>query len=98
MLFVIGEPLRFLNEGLINWLDGMTGTNAIILGAIIGAMVSFDLGGPINKAAYTFCIGAMASGNIVPYAAFASVKMVSAFSVTGATIFGKNILQNKNKK
>jgi len=52
-------------------------------------MVSFDLGGPINKAAYTFCIGAMASGNFVPYATFASVKMVSAFSITGATIIGK---------
>jgi len=98
MLFVIGEPLRFLNEGLINWLDGMTGTNAIILGAIIGAMVSFDLGGPINKAAYTFCIGAMASGNIVPYAAFASVKMVSAFSVTGATIFGKKYFTKQEQE
>lgn len=89
MLFVIGKPLAFLNEGLINWLQGMSGANAIILGALIGAMVSFDLGGPINKAAYTFCIGAMASGNFVPYATFASVKMVSAFSITGATIVGK---------
>ncbi|MDU9694444.1 PTS 2-O-a-mannosyl-D-glycerate transporter subunit IIABC [Priestia aryabhattai] len=89
MLFVIGKPLAFLNEGLISWLQGMSGTNAIILGALIGAMVSFDLGGPINKAAYTFCIGAMASGNFVPYATFASVKMVSAFSITGATIIGK---------
>ncbi|WP_261133336.1 PTS 2-O-a-mannosyl-D-glycerate transporter subunit IIABC [Bacillus sp. Marseille-Q3570] len=89
MLFVVGEPLAALNSGLINWLEGMSGANAILLGAIIGAMVSFDLGGPVNKAAYTFCIGAMASGNIMPYAAFASVKMVSAFGVTGATIFGK---------
>ncbi|HWO78721.1 MAG TPA: PTS 2-O-a-mannosyl-D-glycerate transporter subunit IIABC [Bacillus sp. (in: firmicutes)] len=88
MLFVVGEPLAALNSGLIQWLEGMSGANAFILGAILGAMVSFDLGGPVNKAAYTFCIGAMASGNIVPYAAFASVKMVSAFSVTGATIIG----------
>ncbi|MEH7611659.1 fructose-specific PTS transporter subunit EIIC [Gottfriedia acidiceleris] len=56
MLFVIGKPLAFLNEGLIGWLNGMSGTNAIILGAILGAMVSFDLGGPVNKAAYTFCM------------------------------------------
>ncbi|ARI76268.1 PTS 2-O-a-mannosyl-D-glycerate transporter subunit IIABC [Halobacillus mangrovi] len=89
MLFVIGEPLAALNQGLISWLEGMSGKNAILLGVILGAMVSFDLGGPVNKAAYTFCIGAMASGNIMPYAAFASVKMVSAFGVTGATIFGK---------
>ncbi|MFF2875059.1 PTS 2-O-a-mannosyl-D-glycerate transporter subunit IIABC [Gottfriedia sp. NPDC057991] len=98
MLFVIGKPLAFLNEGLIDWLNGMSGTNAIILGAILGAMVSFDLGGPVNKAAYTFCIGAMASGNIVPYAAFASVKMVSAFSVTGATIIGKHLFSEQEKE
>ena len=89
MLFVIGEPLAALNNGLINWLESLSGGNAIILGVILGAMVSFDLGGPVNKAAYAFCIGAMASGNIMPYAAFASVKMVSAFGVTGATIIGK---------
>ncbi|MFG6147748.1 PTS 2-O-a-mannosyl-D-glycerate transporter subunit IIABC [Halobacillus sp. B23F22_1] len=91
MLFVIGEPLAFLNNGLISWLEGLSGGNAILLGAVIGAMVSFDLGGPVNKAAYTFCIGAMASGNIMPYAAFASVKMVSAFAVTGATIIARNL-------
>ncbi|MCA1020979.1 PTS 2-O-a-mannosyl-D-glycerate transporter subunit IIABC [Halobacillus litoralis] len=89
MLFVIGEPLAWVNNGLINWLGSLSGANALILGAILGAMVSFDLGGPVNKAAYTFCIGAMASGNFIPYAAFASVKMVSAFAVTGATVLGK---------
>ncbi|MBS4208520.1 PTS 2-O-a-mannosyl-D-glycerate transporter subunit IIABC [Bacillus sp. FJAT-50079] len=98
MLFVIGKPLAALNNGLIQWLDGMSGANAIILGAILGAMVSFDLGGPVNKAAYTFCIGAMASGNIVPYAAFASVKMVSAFSVTGATIIGKKYFTKQERE
>lgn len=98
MLFVIGKPLAFLNEGLIQWLNGMSGVNAIILGVILGAMVSFDLGGPVNKAAYTFCIGAMASGNFVPYATFASVKMVSAFSVTGATIVGKKYFTKQEQE
>lgn len=98
MLFVVGKPLAFLNTGLIEWLNGLSGANALILGAIIGAMVSFDLGGPVNKAAYTFCIGAMASGNIVPYAAFASVKMVSAFSVTGATILGKKYFTKQEQE
>ncbi|GGB69689.1 PTS 2-O-a-mannosyl-D-glycerate transporter subunit IIABC [Fictibacillus barbaricus] len=98
MLFVVGKPLAFLNTGLIEWLNGLSGANALILGAIIGAMVSFDLGGPVNKAAYTFCIGAMASGNIIPYAAFASVKMVSAFSVTGATILGKKYFTKQEQE
>jgi 2-O-A-mannosyl-D-glycerate PTS system EIIABC component len=98
MLFVIGKPLAWINLGLINWLGSLSGTNAIILGAILGAMVSFDLGGPVNKAAYTFCIGAMASGNFIPYAAFASVKMVSAFSITGATIIGKKYFTKQEQE
>ncbi|MFD9626671.1 PTS 2-O-a-mannosyl-D-glycerate transporter subunit IIABC [Peribacillus muralis] len=98
MLFVVGKPLALLNEGLLDWLQGMSGTNAIVLGAIIGAMVSFDLGGPINKAAYTFCIGAMASGNFIPYATFASVKMVSAFSITGATLIDKKNFTKQEKE
>ncbi|WP_026564302.1 PTS 2-O-a-mannosyl-D-glycerate transporter subunit IIABC [Bacillus sp. UNC41MFS5] len=98
MLFVIGKPLAMINQGLITWLGSLSGTNAIILGAILGAMVSFDLGGPVNKAAYTFCIGAMASGNFIPYATFASVKMVSAFSVTGATIIGKQYFTKQEQE
>jgi 2-O-A-mannosyl-D-glycerate PTS system EIIABC component len=98
MLFVIGEPLAWINQGLIKWLGSLSGTNALVLGAIIGAMVSFDLGGPVNKAAYTFCIGAMASGNFLPYATFASVKMVSAFSVTGATIIGKKYFTKQEQE
>jgi 2-O-A-mannosyl-D-glycerate-specific PTS system IIC component len=98
MLFVIGKPLAFFNQGLINWLNGLSGGNALLLGAIIGAMVSFDLGGPVNKAAYTFCIGAMANGNFIPYAAFASVKMVSAFSVTFATIIGKKYFDKQEQE
>ena len=98
MLFLVGKPLALANQGLISWLDSLSGANAILLGAILGAMVSFDLGGPVNKAAYTFCIGAMASGNIVPYAAFASVKMVSAFSVTGATIVGKKYFSKQEQE
>jgi 2-O-A-mannosyl-D-glycerate PTS system EIIABC component len=98
MLFVVGKPIAAANQGLLNWLSSLSGANALLLGAILGAMVSFDLGGPVNKAAYTFCIGAMASGNFIPYAAFASVKMVSAFSVTGATIIGKKYFTKQEQE
>ena len=98
MLFVVGKPVAALNNGLINWLNGMTGVNAILLGAIIGAMVSFDLGGALNKAAYTFGIGAIASGNFIPYAIFASVKMVSAFGVTIATVLGRDLFSESEKE
>ncbi len=96
MLFVIGKPVAALNIGMTNWLNEMSGGNAVILGAILGAMVSFDLGGPVNKAGYAFCIGAMANGNYMPYAAFASVKMVSAFTATISTmLFPKYYLEEE---
>lgn len=98
MFFVVGKPVAALNAGLIAWLGGMAGTNALLLGAILGIMVSFDLGGPVNKAAYTFCIGAMANGIIAPYAIFASVKMVSAFGVTFATsLFKKDFSKDEQE-
>lgn len=86
MLFVIGKPVAMLNQGLTDWLNGLSGSNALLLGAIIGIFVSFDLGGPVNKAAYAFCLGAMANGVYGPYAIFGSVKMVSAFTVTASTM------------
>lgn len=86
MFFLIGKPIAWLNQSLISFLGAMSGSNAALLGAIIGIMVSFDLGGPVNKAAYTFCVGAMAEGILMPYAAFASIKMVSAFAVTFSTL------------
>lgn len=86
MLFVIGEPVAWVNNSLTAWLNGLSGANALLLGAIIGFMCSFDLGGPVNKAAYAFCLGAMANGVYGPYAIFASVKMVSAFTVTASTL------------
>ncbi|MDR0298501.1 MAG: PTS 2-O-a-mannosyl-D-glycerate transporter subunit IIABC [Streptococcaceae bacterium] len=91
MLFIIGQPVAWLNTALLDFLKSMQGSNALLLGAIIGVMVSFDLGGPVNKAAYAFCLGAMASGNFIPYAIFASVKMVSAFSLSAAMFIKKDI-------
>lgn len=95
IFLVIGEPVAWINSTLINALSALSGTNAALLGAIIGIMVSFDLGGPVNKAAYAFCLGAMAEGVIVPYAVFASVKMVSGFAITIATLTNKDKFTNE---
>ena len=75
------------------WLNGLSGANALLLGAILGFMCSFDLGGPVNKASYAFCLGAMANGVYGPYAIFASVKMVSAFTVTASTMLAPNLFK-----
>ena len=93
MLFVIGEPVAWINNTLTAWLNSLSGANALLLGAIIGFMCSFDLGGPVNKAAYAFCLGAMANGVFGPYAIFASVKMVSAFTVTASTMLAPGLFK-----
>lgn len=94
MLFVIGEPVAWLNNTLTAWLNGLSGANALLLGAILGFMCSFDLGGPVNKASYAFCLGAMANGVYGPYAIFASVKMVSAFTVTASTLLAPKLFKS----
>ncbi|MGL5386235.1 MAG: PTS 2-O-a-mannosyl-D-glycerate transporter subunit IIABC [Enterobacterales bacterium] len=93
MLFVIGEPVAWLNNSLTSWLNSLSGTNALVLGALLGFMCSFDLGGPVNKAAYAFCLGAMANGVFGPYAIFGAVKMVSAFTVTASTLLAPRLFQ-----
>ncbi|MGL4885989.1 MAG: PTS 2-O-a-mannosyl-D-glycerate transporter subunit IIABC [Aeromonas veronii] len=93
MLFVIGQPVAWLNNSLTEWLNGLSGTNALVLGALLGFMCSFDLGGPVNKAAYAFCLGAMANGVYGPYAIFGAVKMVSAFTVTASTLLAPRLFQ-----
>lgn len=98
MLFVVGKPVAALNMGLTSYLDGLSGGNAMLLGAIIGAMVSFDLGGPVNKAAYAFSVGAMSNGNFMPYATFASCKMVSAFTTTAATKIAPQLYSEEEKQ
>ncbi|EFI5845554.1 PTS 2-O-a-mannosyl-D-glycerate transporter subunit IIABC [Escherichia coli] len=93
MLFVVGEPVAWINNSLTAWLNGLSGSNALLLGAILGFMCSFDLGGPVNKAAYAFCLGAMANGVYGPYAIFVSVKMVSAFTVTASTMHAPRLFK-----
>lgn len=86
MLFVIGKPIGAINTGLINWLKALEGINAIVLGAIIGAMTCFDMGGPVNKAAYAFVIGAMGAGLGTPYASMKAAISVPDFALALSTL------------
>ncbi len=90
MFFVIGGPTAWINTALTEFLSGLQGTNAALLGAVIGIMTSFDLGGPVNKAAYAFSVSVMSEGVLLPYAIFASVKMVSGFAITMTVILMKD--------
>lgn len=98
LLLIVGKPIAFINETLVNVLGGLSGSNAALLGVVLGIMVSFDLGGPVNKAAYAFCVAAMAEGVFMPYCAFASIKMVSAFAVTFATKFKKDLFTPEERE
>ncbi|MER6068866.1 fructose-specific PTS transporter subunit EIIC [Streptomyces sp. NPDC001817] len=60
MFVVVGKPIATAQKGLTDWLNGLTGTNAILLGALLGLMMCFDLGGPVNKVAYTFATAGIA--------------------------------------
>ncbi|MEW2510826.1 fructose-specific PTS transporter subunit EIIC [Streptomyces sp. NPDC046870] len=60
MFVVIGKPIASAQKGLTDWLGGLTGTNAVLLGALLGLMMCFDLGGPVNKVAYTFATAGIA--------------------------------------
>jgi PTS system fructose-specific IIC component len=75
MIYVIAPPVKWLNDGMNHWLLGMQGANAVVLGIILGAMMAFDMGGPINKAAYAFAVGLLASKIYAPMAAVMAAGM-----------------------
>jgi fructose PTS system EIIBC or EIIC component len=61
MVLFLGRPLAAAITGLTNWLNGLSGTSALLLGVLLGAMMAFDMGGPVNKAAYAFATAGLAS-------------------------------------
>jgi PTS system fructose-specific IIC component len=72
MIYVIGTPVAEALAAMTTWLKGMQTSNAIVLGAIIGAMMAFDMGGPVNKAAYTFATGLIATADNAVYGPMAA--------------------------
>lgn len=86
MAFVIGTPLAALNHGMESWLLSMSGTNKIVLAAVIGGMVGFDLGGPVNKAAVTTAMALLASGIYDPNTAAQVAIIVPPIGLGVATL------------
>lgn len=89
MIYVLGEPLAWLLTHLTDFLNNMGSVNALLLGLIIGAMMCFDLGGPVNKVAYTFAIGLLASQTYGPMAAAMAAGMVPALGMGMATLLAR---------
>jgi PTS system fructose-specific IIC component len=88
MLWLVG-PLSAFNNGLENWLGGMGTANMVLLGIILGAMMAVDMGGPINKAAFTFGIAMIDAGNFGPHAAVMAGGMVPPLGIALATTLFK---------
>lgn len=86
MAFVIGTPLAALNHGMEHWLLSMSGTNKVLLAAVIGGMVGFDLGGPVNKAAVTTAMALLASGIYDPNTAAQVAIIVPPIGLGVATL------------
>jgi fructose PTS system EIIBC or EIIC component len=86
IFYVIGEPLAWLQEQLTDWLEGLQGSNAVILGMILGAMMASDMGGPLNKVAYTFAVGLIDSGVTAPMAAVMAAGMTPPIGLAIGTI------------
>ncbi|MDW6005455.1 PTS fructose transporter subunit IIBC [Vibrio mangrovi] len=90
MIYVVGTPVANIMAGMTSFLENMGSGNAILLGIILGAMMCFDLGGPVNKAAYTFGVGLLASQQYLPMAAIMAAGMVPALGMGLATFIAKN--------
>ncbi|WP_287901204.1 fructose-specific PTS transporter subunit EIIC [Arthrobacter sp.] len=92
MFVVLGGPIAWLTTALNNWLTGMSGAAAIVLGIVLGLMMCFDLGGPVNKVAYSFAAAGLSAGtadNHGPYLIMAAVMgagMVPPLGMALATV------------
>jgi len=86
MFYVIGEPISSLQHALTTALKNMQGSNAAILGVVLGAMMAFDMGGPLNKVAYAFAVGLIASGVREPMAAVMAAGMTPPLALAFATL------------
>ena len=98
MIYVIGPPIAFIMEGLAKWLMSLQNTSALFLGALLGAMMAFDMGGPVNKAAYTFSVGLLASSIYQPMAATMAAGMVPPLALgLAATLFKSRFTLEEQK-
>jgi fructose PTS system EIIBC or EIIC component len=95
MVIVLGRPLAAVITGLTNWLNGLSGTSAVLLGVLLGLMMAFDMGGPVNKAAYAFATAGLASyisnpsqntGPLVIMATVMGAGMVPPIALSLATV------------
>lgn len=98
MQFVVEPPIGALNTAINNGLNGLNGASAVVLGVLLGGMMSVDMGGPVNKAAYVFGTASIDAGNYNIMAAVMIGGMVPPIAIALATIFFKNKFTAEERK
>lgn len=97
MFLIVVGPVKAINLGLQHWLSSMGTANKVILGMVLGGMMTIDMGGPINKAAFTFGIAMIDAGNYAPHAAIMAGGMSAPFGIALATTIFKNKFDDRAK-
>lgn len=88
-IFVIGQPIAGIMEGLTSWLNSMQGASKVVLAMILGAMIAFDMGGPINKVAFLFGSAMIAEGHANIMGPIAVAICIPPLGLGLATLLGK---------
>ncbi|PRX48624.1 PTS system D-fructose-specific IIB component (F1P-forming) (Frc family) /PTS system D-fructose-specific IIC component (F1P-forming) (Frc family) [Prauserella shujinwangii] len=97
MVVVVGEPIAAAQGALTGWLSGLSGGTAWLLGALLGLMMAFDMGGPVNKVAYTFGLAALASGDTVIMAAVMAAGMTPPLGLALATVLRRRLFTKSER-
>jgi fructose PTS system EIIBC or EIIC component len=98
MFLVVGEPVAAINAALTEWLNGLSGANQIVLGLILGSMMAFDMGGPVNKVAYAFGIAALDAGNFQVMAAIMAAGMTPPLGLALATVLRRKLFTPEERE
>ncbi|MFD3876066.1 fructose-specific PTS transporter subunit EIIC [Streptomyces sp. NPDC058623] len=96
-IYVVGKPISWVFESLTSRLSGMTGTSAILLGALLGLMIAFDMGGPVNKTAFLFGTGLIASGNYAVMGMCAAAIPVMPLGQGLATVLRRKLYSEQER-
>ncbi|MED0971251.1 PTS fructose transporter subunit IIABC [Bacillus paramycoides] len=97
-IFIIGAPVAQAFESLTAWLAGMQGSSSILLALILGAMISFDMGGPVNKVAFLFGSAMIGEGNYEIMGPIAAAICIPPIGMGLATFIGKGKFQDSEKE
>lgn len=101
LFILLGRPLAWVNTSLTDWLSGLSGTSAVLLGVILGLMMCFDLGGPVNKAAYAFATAGLTAATTASFSIMAAVMaagMVPPLAMALATVLRPKLFSEPERE